>query len=189
MSKNTKVKGERISFTIDKNTFEQFDKILYMQRRGVKDILIPLIKGFVENNKEDIKRYDKIFNKESTPKVEESLTQAQKDKALEIICNFIKENETHFHVKGDTAAPVEKPEYGIKKEKYIAVEKEPLRPLLLVANLDPTIIFREFAIQLEYRGRKSYRMVKIEYADFEKYCNKEVLVEINGADQSEETLQ
>ena len=65
MSERAKAKGERIAFTIDKSTFEQLDKILYMQRKSVKEVLTPMIQSYIEQNKNEIKRYDKTFNIES----------------------------------------------------------------------------------------------------------------------------
>ena len=78
MSERAKAKGERIAFTIDKSTFEQLDKILYMQRKTVKDILIPMVQSYVEQNQNEVKRYDKIFNIETAPVSDKPPTVATK---------------------------------------------------------------------------------------------------------------
>ena len=114
MNEREKNRGERIAFTIDKNTFEQLDKILYMQRRTAKEILIPMVQSYVEQNKNEIKRYDKIFNIEPTPEKSDKpptqkitdtvpavLTPTQRTKAVNIICKFITDNDSHFYIKGN----------------------------------------------------------------------------------------
>ena len=158
MSERAKVKGERIAFTIDKSTFEQLDKILYMQRKTVKDILIPMVHSYVEQNKNEIKRYDKIFNIEAAPVSDKPptvatktsdtiptvLTPAQRSEAVNIICKFIIDNDSHFYIKGNDTLEVEQPAYGTKNTEYIAVEKEPLKALLTNAGLDARTVFSEF---------------------------------------------
>ena len=183
MSERAKAKGERIAFTIDKSTFEQLDKILYMQRKTVKDILIPMVQSYVEQNKNEIKRYDKIFNIEPTPEKSDKpptqkitdtvpavLTPAQRTKAVNIICKFITENDSHFYIKGNAPLEVEQPAYGIKTTDYIAVEKEPLKHLLKAAELDIKAVCSEFEFKIgEYKGKKSVRMLKMTTAEFENY--------------------
>ena len=183
MSERAKVKGERIAFTIDKSTFEQLDKILYMQRKTVKDILIPMVQSYVEQNKNEIKRYDKTFNIEAAPVSDKPLTvatktsdtiptvltPAQRAEAINIICKFIIDNDSHFYIKGNDTLEVEQPAYGTKNTDYIAVEKEPLKALLTNAGLDARTVFNEFKKQLNYQGKTSYRMVKVTTAEFENY--------------------
>ena len=182
MNEREKNRGERIAFTIDKNTFEQLDKILYMQRRTAKEILIPMVQSYVEQNKK-IKRYDKIFNIESAPEKSDKpptqkitdtvpavLTPAQRTKAVNIICKFITENDSHFYIKGNAPLEVEQPAYGIKTTDYIAVEKEPLKHLLKAAELDIKAVCSEFEFKIgEYKGKKSVRMLKMTTAEFENY--------------------
>ena len=184
MNEREKNRGERIAFTIDKNTFEQLDKILYMQRRTAKEILIPMVQSYVEQNKNEIKRYDKIFNIESAPvsdkpptvstkttdTVPAVLTPAQRTKAVNIICKFITENDSHFYIKGNAPLEVEQPAYGIKTTDYIAVEKEPLKHLLKAAELDIKAVCSEFEFKIgEYKGKKSVRMLKMTTVEFENY--------------------
>ena len=183
MNEREKNRGERIAFTIDKNTFEQLDKILYMQRRTAKEILIPMVQSYVEQNKNEIKRYDKIFNIEPTPEKSDKpptqkitytvpavLTPAQRTKAVNIICKFITENDSHFYIKGNAPLEVEQPAYGIKTTDYIAVEKEPLKHLLKAAELDIKAVCSEFEFKIgEYKGKKSVRMLKMTTVEFENY--------------------
>ena len=184
MSERAKVKGERIAFTIDKSTFEQLDKILYMQRKTVKDILIPMVQSYVEQNQNEVKRYDKIFNIETAPVSDKPptvatktsdtiptvLTPAQRSEAVNIICKFIIDNDSHFYIKGNDTLEVEQPAYGIKNTEYIAVEKEPLKALFTDAGLDAKTVCRELEFKIgEYKGKKSVRMLKVTTTEFENY--------------------
>ena len=203
MSERVKTKGERIAFTIDKSTFEQLDKILYMQRKSVKEVLIPMVQTYVEQNKNEIKRYDKIFNIEAAPisdkpptvatkttdTVPTVLTSAQRSKAVNIICKFIIDNDSHFYIKGNDTLEVEQPAYGIKNTEYIAVEKEPLKALLTNAGLDAKTVYRELEFKIgEYKGKKSVRMLKVTTAEFETYkqAPQNGTTETGGADQSDD---
>ena len=202
MSERAKAKGERIAFTIDKSTFEQLDKILYMQRKTVKDILIPMVQSYVEQNQNEVKRYDKIFNIETAPVSDKPptvatktsdtiptvLTPAQRSEAVNIICKFIIDNDSHFYIKGNDTLEVEQPAYGIKNTEYIAVEKEPLKALFTDAGLDARTVFSEFKKQLNYQGKTSYRMVKVTTAEFENYKQtaQNGTTENNGADRSDD---
>ena len=203
MSERAKTKGERIAFTIDKSTFEQLDKILYMQRKTVKDILIPMVQSYVEQNQNEVKRYDKIFNIETAPVSDKPptvatktsdtiptvLTPAQRSEAVNIICKFIIDNDSHFYIKGNDTLEVEQPAYGIKNTEYIAVEKEPLKALLRNAELDARTVFSEFKKQLNYQGKTSYRMVKVTTAEFENYKHsiaQNGTTETDGADQNDD---
>ena len=203
MSERAKVKGERIAFTIDKSTFEQLDKILYMQRKTVKDILIPMVQSYVEQNKNEIKRYDKTFNIEAAPVSDKPLTvatktsdtiptvltPAQRSEAVNIICKFIIDNDSHFYIKGNDTLEVDEPAYGIKTTDYIAVEKEPLKHLLKAAELDIKAVCSEFEFKIgEYKGKKSVRMLKMTTAEFENYKHnaQNGTTEIDDADRSDD---
>lgn len=97
------------------------------------------------------------------------LTPAQRAEAVNIICKFIIDNDSHFYIKGNDTLEVEQPAYGIKNTEYIAVEKEPLKALFTDAGLDARTVFNEFKKQLNYQGKTSYRMVKVTTAEFENY--------------------
>ena len=203
MSERAKVKGERIAFTIDKSTFEQLDKILYMQRRNVKEVLTPMVQSYIEQNKNEIKRYDKTFNVETatvpdkpltvatktSDTIPTVLTPAQRAEAINIICKFIIDNDSHFYIKGNDTLEVEEPAYGTKTTDYIAVEKEPLKALLTNAGLDARTVFGELKVQTNFNGKTSYRMARVTTTEFETYKHsiaQNGTTETDGADRNDD---
>ena len=204
MSERAKVKGERIAFTIDKSTFEQLDKILYMQRKSLKEVLTPMVQTYIEQNKNEIKRYDKTFNIETTTVPDKPptataktndtipavLTPAQRTEAVNIICKFIIDNDSHFYIKGNDSIVVKQPVYGIKTTDYIAVEKEPLKELFKSAGLDARAIFSALKVQINFQDKVSYRMVKVTSDELETYQYNTVAAngttEIDGADRNDD---
>ena len=197
MNEREKNRGERIAFTIDKNTFEQLDKILYMQRRTAKEILIPMVQSYVEQNKNEIKRYESApvsdkpptVSTKTTDTVPAVLTPAQRTKAVNIICKFITENDSHFYIKGNDTLEVEEPAYGTKTTDYIAVEKEPLKALLTNAGLDARTVFGELKVQTNFNGKTSYRMARVTTTEFETYKHsiaQNGTTETDGADRNDD---
>ena len=118
------------------------------------------------------------------------LTPAQRAEAVNIICKFIIDNDSHFYIKGDDTLEVEQPAYGIKNTEYIAIEKEPLKALFTDAGLDAKNVCRELEFKIgEYKGKKSVRMLKVTTAEFETYKHSNVqngTTETAGADQSDD---
>ena len=157
-----KERGERIHFTLSKDLFAQFDKIIYINRYDPKRVLIDLVQDYVNKNQDSIAHYDKVFGTTSPAaeitKKDSSITNDQLNEAKKIIIQFVKDNQDKLI--NENEEPTDET-IGIKlpSRNYIIVFNNKLNSLL-----DKKII-SALKTRISLNGKTVHSIIKIEESE------------------------